>query len=242
MAHSARRQKENSFQILLSQLPIHLISEDNSDLMFVGQHLGYFTRYILYHYINMLVKKIHQCLFSTVLWKYSGKCWKKQAFLFLSSFSKSSWVTKQLCIQILSIIFQEGSGNDYRSEPRGVKQDQTCESPNHSEILMRQWFIFYCNPTFWLLVVISDRMALTNMFSLPWSIILSPEGKAVYCGPLFKPRTSLQEPSRHRLLPSVFQYSTLRNRTAESNQLFLCQYVLFHMICTPEHHTPSNSP
>lgn len=124
VAHSARRQKENSFHILLSQLPTHLISEDNSALMFVGQQLGYFTRYILHHYINMLGKKIHRCLFSTALWRDSGKCRKKQAFLFLSSFSKSSCVTKQLCIQILWIIFQEGSGNCCLSEPRGAKQGQ----------------------------------------------------------------------------------------------------------------------
>lgn len=152
----------------------------------------------------MLGKKIHQCLFSTVLWKYSGKCWKKQAFLFLSSFSKSSWVTKQLCIQILSIIFQEGSGNDYCSEPRGVKQDQTCESPNHSEILMRQWFIFYCNPTFWLLVVISDRMALTNMFSLPWSIILSPEVKLFIADLCLNPEHLSRNPAGIGYCPVFF--------------------------------------
>lgn len=34
---------------------------------------------------------------------------------------------------------------------------------------MTQWFIFYHNPTFWFLVVISDRMALVNMFSLSYS-------------------------------------------------------------------------
>lgn len=126
----------------------------------------------------------------------------------------------------------------YLSELRGAKQDQIWESPNYHEVLMRQWFIFYHNCIFGSLVVISDRTALTNVFSLPWSITLSIAGKASYCGPLFKPKKCLQEPSRHWLLPNVFQYNTLRNRNAESNWLFLYQ----EMMCTPEYHIASNLP
>lgn len=40
----------------------------------------------------------------------------------------------------------------------------------------------------------------------------------------------------HCLLSGIFQDSTLRNRTAESNELFLYQ----DMICTPKYHTAWN--
>lgn len=46
----------HSFYILLSQLPTHLVSEEDSALTFWGQQVGHFTRYILHHYINMLGK------------------------------------------------------------------------------------------------------------------------------------------------------------------------------------------
>lgn len=48
---------------------------------------------------------------------------------------------------------------------------------------MKQWFIFYYNPTYSFLVVIQESMALTDMFSLTLEVILlGIAGKAIYCG------------------------------------------------------------
>lgn len=86
------------------------------------------------------------------------------------------------------------------------QEEQSRTKYGNPQITMRYWFISGSSfiTTFRFLAVISDRMALTNVFSLHWSIILSIAGKGIYCEPLFKLKNLSRNPAGTGYCPMFF--------------------------------------